>query len=228
MVDSQATLTEIQLLAQGFPAQDGGAINQVFADKSAQEKALIDAESGSGAEVALQQLKSAEVEIETAARDYLTLALSANMLNRVIEEHRATQSAPLMQSAGTLFRSLTSGAFTHIDQEFDPDDNDRPQLVGVRDTGKSVCIDGLSEGQRDQLYLALRMAYLDDYAKKSEPVPFIGDDIFTTFDEVSTRAGLLALADIGLHLQPILLRHHRFTVADMAKERGDQVDIIEL
>jgi uncharacterized protein YhaN len=225
--DSQATLIAIQLLAQSFPAQDG-AINQVFADKSAQEKALIDAESGSGAEVALQQLKSAEVEIETAARDYLTLALSAKMLNRVIEEHRATQSAPLMQSAGTLFRSLTSGAFTHIDQEFDPDDNDRPQLVGVRDTGKSVCIDGLSEGQRDQLYLALRMAYLDDYAKKSEPVPFIGDDIFTTFDEVSTRAGLLALADIGLHLQPILFTHHRF-VADMAKEAlGDQVDIIEL
>ena len=224
--DSQATLIAIQLLAQGFPAQDG-AINEVFADKSAQENALIDAESGSGAEVALQQLKSAEVEIETAARDYLTLALSTNMLNRVIEEHRATQSAPLMQSAGTLFRNLTSGAFTHIDQEFDPE-NDRPQLVGVRDTGKTVCIDGLSEGQRDQLYLALRMAYLDDYAKKSEPVPFIGDDIFTTFDEVSTRAGLLALADIGLHLQPILFTHHRF-VADMAKEAlGDQVDIIDL
>jgi hypothetical protein len=32
-----------------------------------------------------------------------------------------------------------------------------------------------------------------------------------------TRAGLLALADIGLHLQPILFTHHRF-VADMAKE----------
>ena len=224
--DSQATLTAIQLLAQGFSAQDV-AINQVFADKSAQEKALSDAESGSGAEVALQQLKSAEVEIETAARDYLTLALSANMLNRVIEEHRATQSAPLMQSAGTIFRSLTIGAFTHIDQEFDPD-NDQPQLVGVRNTGENVPIDGLSEGQCDQLYLALRLAYLDDYATRSEPVPFIGDDIFTTFDEVSTRAGLLALAGIGLHLQPILFTHHRF-VADLALEAlGNQVDIIDL
>jgi hypothetical protein len=37
--DSQATLTAIQLLAQSFPAQDD-AINQIFADKSAQEKAL--------------------------------------------------------------------------------------------------------------------------------------------------------------------------------------------
>jgi chromosome segregation protein len=224
--DLEATQTAIHDLARGFPAQDE-EINQVFADKSAQARALSDAESGSGAELALQQLKSAEVEIETAARDYLTLALSATMLNRVIEEHRTTQTAPLMQSAGTLFSSLTSGAFTNIDQEFDPDD-DEPQLVGVRDNGKTVCIDGLSEGQRDQLYLALRMAYLDDYAKKSEPVPFIGDDIFTTFDEASTRAGLLALADIGLHLQPILFTHHRF-VADMAKEAlGDQVDIIDL
>ena len=72
------------------------------------------------------------------------------------------------------------------------------------------------------------MAYLDDYAHKSEPIPFIGDDIFTTFDEPSTRAGLLALADIGAHLQPILFTHHRFVV-DLARQAlGDQVDIIDL
>jgi uncharacterized protein YhaN len=72
------------------------------------------------------------------------------------------------------------------------------------------------------------VAYLDDYAAKSEPVPFIGDDIFTTFDEPSTRAGLLALADIGSRLQPILFTHHRFVV-DLAMEAlGDQVDIISL
>jgi uncharacterized protein YhaN len=165
--------------------------------------------------------------METAARDYLTLALSVTMLNRVIEEHRATQSAPLIQSAGTLFQNLTGGAFTRIDQEFDPE-NDQPQLVGVRNTGETVSIHGLSEGQRDQLYLALRLAYLDDYATRSEPVPFIGDDIFTTFDEESTRAGLLALANVGVHLQPILFTHHRF-VADIALEAlGDHVDIIDL
>jgi uncharacterized protein YhaN len=173
-------------------------------------------------------MKCAEVELEAAAREYLTLKLSATMLNRVIDEHRTAQSAPLMYSAGVLFQNLTSGAFTHIDQEFDPDNDDRPQLVGVRDTGATVNIDGMSDGQRDQLYLALRLAYLDDYAHKSEPIPFIGDDIFTTFDEPSTRAGLLALADVGARLQPILFTHHRFVV-DLARQAlGDQVDIIDL
>jgi uncharacterized protein YhaN len=225
--DSQAALIAIQQLAQGFGAQDE-EINQVFAEKSAAEKALTDAESGSGAEVALQQMKGAEVELDAAGREYLVLKLSATMLNRVIDEHRTAKSAPLMQSAGSLFQSLTSGAFTHIDQEFDPDDDDRPQLVGVRNTGKTVNIDGMSEGQRDQLYLALRLAYLDDYARKSEPVPFIGDDIFTTFDEPSTRAGLLALADIGAHLQPILFTHHRFVVDLALDALGDQVDLIDI
>ena len=224
--DSEAVLNAIGLLAQGFPLLDE-EINEVFAEKAACEKSLTDAESGTGAELALQQLKSAEVEMDLAAREYLTLALSTKMLNRVIEEHRTAQSAPFMQLAGSLFQNLTSGAFTHIDQEFDPD-SDRPQLVGVRDNGKTVGIDGMSDGQRDQLYLALRLAYLDDYAAKSEPVPFIGDDIFTTFDEPSTRAGLLALADIGSRVQPILFTHHRFVV-DLAMEAlGDQVNVISL
>ena len=225
--DSETALITIQQLAQGFETQDA-EINKVYAELSAAEKALLNAELGSGAEVALQQMKCAEVELEAAAREYLTLKLSATMLNRVIDEHRTAQSAPLMHSAGVLFQNLTNGAFTHIDQEFDPDNDDRPQLVGVRDTGTTVNIDGMSDGQRDQLYLALRLAYLDDFAHKSEPIPFIGDDIFTTFDEPSTRAGLLALAEIGGHLQPILFTHHRFVVDIALQTLGDQVDVIDL
>ena len=225
--DSETAQIATQQLADGFETQDA-EINKVYAEKSAAEKALSNSELGSGAEVALQQMKCAEVELDTAAREYLTLKLSATMLNRVIDKHRTAQSAPLMHSAGILFQSLTSGAFTHIDQEFDPDNDDQPQLVGVRATGETVNIDGMSDGQRDQLYLALRLAYLDDYAHKSEPIPFIGDDIFTTFDEPSTRAGLLALAEIGAHLQPILFTHHRFVVDLALESLGEQVDIIDL
>jgi uncharacterized protein YhaN len=70
--DPQAALIAIEQLAQGFDPQDE-EINRVFAAKSLAEQALIDAESGSGAEVALQQMKSAEVELEAAAREYLEL-----------------------------------------------------------------------------------------------------------------------------------------------------------
>ena len=150
------------------------------------------------------------------------------MLDRMIEQHRTRQSDPLMHAASVFFHSLTDGAFAGISQEFDDDQPEQAQLVGVRASGGTVCIDGLSEGQRDQLYLALRLAFLDDYAQKSEPVPFVGDDLFMTFDDESTRAGLLALAALSARVQPILFTHHR-SVVDAAKAAlGGELDLLEL
>ena len=60
----------------------------------------------------------------------------------------------------------------------------------------------LSEGARDQLYLALRLAYVEDYASRAEPPPFVGDDLFASFDDVRTAHGLRALAAIGETVQP--------------------------
>jgi chromosome segregation protein len=68
--------------------------------------------------------------------------------------------------------------------------------------------------------LALRLAYLEDYAMRAEPPPFIGDDLFATFDEDRTAHGLAALAAIGDRVQPIVFTHHRH-VAQIAQASGD-------
>ena len=46
--------------------------------------------------------------------------------------------------------------------------------------------------------------------------PFIGDDIFASFDEPRTGAGLEALAAIGDRIQPIVFTHH----LHVSKRRG--------
>ena len=91
-----------------------------------------------------------------------------------------------------------------------------------------VPVEGMSEGTRDQFYLALRLAYLEDYAARAEPAPFIGDDLFLTFDDARTAHGLEALAAVGDTIQPILFTHHRH-VADLARARlGNAVDVLDL
>jgi chromosome segregation protein len=84
----------------------------------------------------------------------------------------------------------------------------------------------MSTGARDQLYLALRLAYLEDYATRSEPAPFIGDDLFATFDEDRTASSLAALAAIGDRVQPIVFTHHQH-VAAIARTRVN-ADVIVL
>ena len=70
----------------------------------------------------------------------------------------------------------------------------------------------MSEGARDQLYLALRLAFLEDYAARSEAPPFIGDDLFASFDDARVAAGLRALAAASATIQPIIFTHHAHIV----------------
>ncbi|WP_373875975.1 ATP-binding protein, partial [Methylobacterium soli] len=197
-----------------------------FADRDRGERRRTELEGGIGAELALAQRKAAEAEIHSTARQWAVLKLASLLLGTAIGRHRSGQQDPLLTRAGTLFAALTGGAFAGLTQDYD--EADTPRLAGLRGAGGLVPVEGLSEGTRDQFYLALRLAYLEDYAARAEPAPFIGDDLFLTFDDARTAHGLEALAAFGGQVQPILFTHHRH-VADLARERlGASVDVLEL
>ena len=183
-------------------------------------------EGGTGAEFAAFERNGAETEIMTTARQWAVRKIAATMLSAAIEKHREAQSDPLMLRAGALFSTLTSGSFSGLLQDYGEDD--QPRLVGVRKSGERVPIVGMSEGTRDQLYLSLRLAYIEDYAGRAEPVPFIGDDIFQTFDDERTASGLKAFASTSTLFQPILFTHHLSVVAIARRALAEDLDLIEL
>ena len=192
-----------------------------------QARAKLDAlQAAVGAEVAHQQRRNAEAEMAEAAREWAVLKIAATMLGTSLARQRLGRQEPLMRRAGELFAILTGGSFEGLGQTYD--DNDIPHLVGRRPDGRECAVHELSEGARDQLYLALRLAYVDDYASRAEPPPFIGDDLFASFDDVRTANGLRALAAIGEKVQPILFTHHRYVVDAAVRELGKAVDVIEL
>ena len=199
---------------------------EVYASRKDASKRKDELEAGSGAELAVQMRRNAESELAREARQWAVLRLGALLIGAAIERHREAAQNPLMSRAAALFSSLTAGAFIGLGSQADEDDV--PVLVGQRADGTQVSIEGLSEGTRDQLYLALRLAYVETFAASQEPPPFIADDIFVTFDDERTGHGVAALAEIGAKVQCILFTHHRRTVEIAAERLGDAVDIIEL
>ncbi|MGU3538562.1 AAA family ATPase [Methylobacterium sp. A54F] len=197
-----------------------------FADRDRGERRRVELEGGTGAELALAQRKAAEAELQGTARQWAVLRLAGLLLGSAVARHRAGQQDPLLTRAGGLFAGLTGGAFAGLAQDYD--EADAARIAGRRASGELVPVTGLSEGTRDQLYLALRLAYLEDYAGRAEPAPFVGDDLFLTFDDARTAHGLEALAAVGERLQPILFTHHAH-VAEIARARlGDAVDVVNL
>ncbi len=152
--------------------------------------------------------------------------LGALLIGGVVDRHRTSQQNPLIARAGELFATLTGGAFAGLGHDYD--EHDQPRLVGNRNSGGTVAVSGMSDGTRDQLFLALRLAYLEDYAKHAEPVPFICDDLFVTFDDARTSNALNTLAAIGGQVQPILFTHHSHVVDIARKNLGATVNVIEL
>ena len=152
--------------------------------------------------------------IASSAEQYLRLQAAVLILEQRIENYRKTNQAPVLSRAGELFSKLTLGSYAGLRDELD--DKGNPILLGVRPDDKEVAVDGMSDGSRDQLYLALRLATLEQHLDKGEPTPFVVDDILIGFDDNRTRVCLEVLAELASSTQVILFSHHR-RVIELAK-----------
>ncbi|CAN97346.1 hypothetical protein sce7177 [Sorangium cellulosum So ce56] len=82
---------------------------------------------------------------------------------------------------------------------------------------REVDVTGLSDGTRDQLYLALRLASLEHHARTGEPMPLILDDILIHFDDDRARAALAVLGELAGTTQVLFFTHHA-RLCELARE----------
>ena len=78
---------------------------------------------------------------------------------------------------------------------------------------------GMSEGTRDQLYLALRIATIA--GRTNSRPPFICDDLLITADDERAGAMLSVLAAASKNTQVLLFTHHRHLIDVARSAVGD-------
>jgi len=157
-----------------------------------------------------QQVESCAAALQEDAARFLRLRLATHFLQTQIERFRKENQGPLLEKSGRVFQSITRGTFSGLGAEFSA--ADVPVLVGLRPDQATVSIEGMSDGTRDQLYLALRLAALDRYLEAREPMPLILDDLLITFDNERTKAILPQLAGLAKRTQVFLFTHHEHLV----------------
>jgi len=157
-----------------------------------------------------QQAESCSAALKKDAARFLRLRLATYLLENQIERFRKENQGPLLQKSGEVFQAITCGAFSGLGAEFNADD--LPVLVGVRPDQVKVPVAGLSDGSRDQLFLALRLAALDRYLEEHEPMPLILDDLLITFDDERAKAILRQLGSLAKRTQIFLFTHHKHLV----------------
>jgi uncharacterized protein YhaN len=176
---------------------------------------------------AAQAKASLEAQIQELAERYARARLAQRVLRDAIARYRSAHEGPLLARANALFPALTCERYARL--ETDVDERDEDVLIAVTADGSRRRVQELSDGTREQLFLALRLAAIERHVATAEAVPVLFDDVLLESDDERAQRILAALAELATQTQVLVLTHHRHLVeiarATLPKRR---LDVIEL
>lgn len=194
-------------------------------EKDAQARAAHAAfDTREGAARAAQDEQDAVAAMAEAVEAFTRDHVAARLLARAIEHYREAHQNPIVARASEAFAALTLGRWSGIGIDYDAE---APRLAAKRE-GPLLGVESLSEGTADQLFLALRIAAIEEHARRAAPLPFMADDLFVSFDEARTEAGLRLLAELGALTQVIVFTHHAHVSAAAERAVGAACQLIRL
>jgi uncharacterized protein YhaN len=206
--------------------EQGAEQQSALAVQVDQAQRELDAIAGADAAARAEaQRQEALARMSDAAERYIKVYTAARMLRWSIDRYREEKQGPMLSRASAIFSQLTLNSFERLRVDFD---KNPMVLEGERPDGRLVGIAGMSDGTRDQLYLALRLAALELHLQQAAALPFIADDLFINYDDARSEAGLRALAALSEHTQVIFLSHHHHLTALARRVFGDELNVVTL
>lgn len=187
-----------------------------------------------GASHAKQQAANALARTVADSERFIRLHHAIALLEAQVEAYREKSQGPMIEKTSGYFSTLTRGSFARVAAQADDKDPDRVKLVALRQKegdpdgiADSLGTDALSEGTRDQLYLALRLAAIEHHLEKHAPMPLILDDILMTFDDERSESVFEVLKTLSGKTQVLVFTHHRH-IAELAGQFIPGQQLLEL
>ncbi|MEV0661712.1 AAA family ATPase [Actinomadura luteofluorescens] len=195
--------------------QEMETANATCVEQRLERRQILDGLDGGG-DAARAEADIAQIcaELGEDAEEFLRLEAAKIAIYACMEEYRTNDQEPVLALASDMFAQLTRGSYTGLEMS----DEEPPSIRAKSSSGSLLAPAVLSEGTRDQLYLALRLATLERHAAAGNALPIAVDDIFMTFDERRTEAALRVLDGLADRFQVIIFTHHEHVIRSAAKE----------
>jgi len=160
-------------------------------------------------------------QIQSDVDQYVRLKLSHMVLAKAMERYRQSNQSPVLSMAGDYFKTMTQGSFAGLRADFD--NKGDPIIKAKRPDGKMLTLAEMSDGSRDQLFLALRLGGLARYVRANGPMPFIVDDVLVHFDDDRSAAALAALGELAKETQVVFFTHHKHLISLAESSVSDEI-----
>ena len=150
-------------------------------------------------------IEEAQAELEEIHRAHDRLALLAAAISAAERAYRDAHQSPLLEAASGHLASITDGRYDRLIADDSTGDGVR---LHVRRRGEDFPVvvgHPLSRGTLQQIYLALRLAMVDQVeGEDGERLPLFMDEMFVNWDPSRTGRGMAVLREIGRSRQVFL------------------------
>jgi len=148
----------------------------------------------------IYELKNVERLIGQTLEEWQELTVAQRLLEAVRKKYEAERQPETLREASRYFERLTEGKYKRVWT---------PLEAGVlfvdTATGEKLSVEVLSRGTREQLFLALRLALVDLYARRGKVMPLVLDDVLVNFDTRRTRLAAELLRDFAGDRRQVLM-----------------------
>jgi len=146
-------------------------------------------------------------ELSELAQQWVLFKTGHHILNRSIELFAEESEPELIQLARGFLSQLTGGRYVGVEHQRGKGGG---FLVRASE-GTALPPSQLSSGTREQLYLALRMAYISHHCRQHEPLPVLMDDCFVNFDDDRMHHAIEAVGQWTGDIQTVIFSCHQRT-----------------
>jgi uncharacterized protein YhaN len=154
------------------------------------------------------ELESTRSKLVVTVDQWAAIVLADAVLKKTLERFEVRNQPAMLRHVEALLQQITGGHYVGIRRRLDEEQT--PQIRTADGQWKEPS--ELSTGTREQLYLAIRLAYVRHYCESSESLPMVMDDILVNFDDQRARNTLACLAEMSRDVQIIFLTCHDSTV----------------
>jgi uncharacterized protein YhaN len=151
----------------------------------------------------MTMLETQRYKLNTSYKKWLTGKIALQILSEVRNGYEKKRQPAVIKSSSVYFSKITDEKYQriHVSQN--------RKEVAVFDTMEMAKgIDQLSRGTREQLLISLRLGFIEEYEKQTQPLPVIMDEVLVNFDPNRARNTAEILQNFASERQVLLFTCH--------------------
>lgn len=151
----------------------------------------------------MTELETEKQKLQNTYKNWCSGKIALKFLTEVKAKYEREKQPEVIKNSSKYFNKITGDGYKRIRVSLDEKD-----VAVYYSQEASKKIGQLSRGTKEQLLVSLRLGFIEEYEKQSEPLPIIVDEVLVNFDPYRARQTAEILQEFGKDRQILIFTCH--------------------